>query len=277
MTLSEIKITDFIRNMAVGGSMHLIRYFLVAGIGYVIFYVVFKNRWIHKKIQSAFPQGSQINREIWASLGSILMFTLFFGISMLLYYSGYSKIYKGFSEHSIAYFLFSIVVLIAWHDTYFYWTHRLLHLKAFSRFHRLHHRSHNTTPWTSFAFHPVEAAIQAAFVPIIIVLLPLHAYAIAFVLTWQMVFNVMGHLGYEVFPVWFHKTWVGKLFNTSTHHNMHHQYAGANYGLYFNLWDRLMKTNHALYEEKFKEASRKMYTSDKPIEVEHTVSLHPKI
>ncbi len=37
-----------------------------------------------------------------------------------------------------------------------------------------------------------------------------------------MAFNVMGHLGYEIFPLWLHKTWLGHWFNTSTHHNMHH-------------------------------------------------------
>ena len=30
---------------------------------------------------------------------------------------------------------------------------------------------------------------------------------------------------------------------------MHHRLVKCNYGLYFNFWDRVMKTNHPHYEE----------------------------
>jgi lathosterol oxidase len=32
---------------------------------------------------------------------------------------------------------------------------------------------------------------------------------------------------------------------------MHHQYFRGNYGLYFNIWDRMMGTNHPDYEKRF--------------------------
>jgi sterol desaturase/sphingolipid hydroxylase (fatty acid hydroxylase superfamily) len=32
---------------------------------------------------------------------------------------------------------------------------------------------------------------------------------------------------------------------------MHHRYVNYNYGLYFNIWDRLMGTNHPRYEEEY--------------------------
>lgn len=257
---------DFLKRLAIGGGMHLFRYFFFAGLAYLLFYVVFKNKWLSKKIQASFPKSGQIRREVVFSLLSIGIFTAFLGASILMTVAGYTRIYFKFADHSVWYFIFSVVLLILWHDTYFYWTHRLLHVKAFARFHRLHHQSHNTTPWTSFSFHPVEACVQAAFIPIAIVLIPFHPIAIGIVLTWQMVFNVMGHLGYELFPLWFHRSWVGRLFNTSTHHNMHHQYAQANYGLYFNIWDKVMKTNHVQYEEKYREASQKMF-GEKPSEL----------
>jgi lathosterol oxidase len=250
---------DFLQRLAIGGGMHFFRYFFFAGLAYLIFYVIFRSKWSRKKIQTAFPKGKQIQREITYSVLSIGIFITFFGISVWMTSAGLTKIYMNFSAHSVYYFLFSVILLIFWHDTYFYWTHRLLHMKRFARFHRLHHQSHNTTPWTSFAFHPVEACVQAAFIPLILPFVPFHPIAIGIVITWQMAFNVMGHLGYEIFPVWFHKSVVGRLFNTSTHHNMHHQYAGANYGLYFNVWDRVMRTNHARYEQTFMESSEKMY------------------
>jgi len=36
---------------------------------------------------------------------------------------------------------------------------------------------------------------------------------------------------------------------------MHHEFQRGNYGLYFNFWDRLMKTNHEHYEERFREVT----------------------
>jgi sterol desaturase/sphingolipid hydroxylase (fatty acid hydroxylase superfamily) len=36
-----------------------------------------------------------------------------------------------------------------------------------------------------------------------------------------------------------------------THHALHHEKFGANFGLYFNVWDRLMGTNHRDYECRF--------------------------
>jgi sterol desaturase/sphingolipid hydroxylase (fatty acid hydroxylase superfamily) len=37
---------------------------------------------------------------------------------------------------------------------------------------------------------------------------------------------------------------------------LHHERYGANFGLYFNVWDRLMATNHEEYEERFELATR---------------------
>jgi sterol desaturase/sphingolipid hydroxylase (fatty acid hydroxylase superfamily) len=36
---------------------------------------------------------------------------------------------------------------------------------------------------------------------------------------------------------------------------MHHETLRGNYGLYFNIWDRLMGTNHAQYEARFREVT----------------------
>ena len=32
---------------------------------------------------------------------------------------------------------------------------------------------------------------------------------------------------------------------------MHHRFVRCNYGLYYNVWDRLMGTNHERYEDEF--------------------------
>jgi sterol desaturase/sphingolipid hydroxylase (fatty acid hydroxylase superfamily) len=56
------------------------------------------------------------------------------------------------------------------------------------------------------------------------------------------IMNVMGHLGYEIFPKGFINSSIGKWQNTSTNHNIHHQESNYNFGLYFTFWDRIMGT-----------------------------------
>ena len=65
----------------------------------------------------------------------------------------------------------------------------------------------------------------------------------------------MGHLGYEIFPRNMIQHPLFKWLNTSTNHNMHHKYVRCNYGLYFNIWDRLMDTNHTRYYEVYDEVT----------------------
>ena len=106
-----------------------------------------------------------------------------------------------------------------------------------------------------FAFHPLEAVVEAGIFPLLVFLLPLHPIALVAFLTYMMAMNVLGHLGYEPYPARFLRTRFGRLHNTSTHHNMHHQFVKGNYGLYFNWWDRLMGTNHAKYQERFEKVA----------------------
>ncbi len=45
------------------------------------------------------------------------------------------------------------------------------------------------------------------------------------------------------------------MLNSVTHHALHHEKFRANFGLYFNVWDRLMGTNHRDYEHRFAQAT----------------------
>jgi sterol desaturase/sphingolipid hydroxylase (fatty acid hydroxylase superfamily) len=50
----------------------------------------------------------------------------------------------------------------------------------------------------------------------------------------------------------------GRVLNSVTHHGLHHEKFRANFGLYFNVWDRLMGTNHPEYEGRFERATGEM-------------------
>lgn len=230
----------------------IIRYFLFAGIPYLIFYVIFKSRFFRFKIQQKYPNGEQIRREILYSLSSMFIFTIIGTTVFSLHRNGYTKIYTNMHEHSIAYFVFSTIAFIVIHDAYFYWSHRLMHhKKIYPYVHLIHHKSYNPTPWAAFAFHPLEAIAQVLILPIMIFLMPLHPLAIFIWGIYQLALNIGGHLGFEIFRKGFTKRFYTMWSNTSTHHNMHHKYVNCNYGLYFNVWDRMMGTNHPNYDEEF--------------------------
>jgi Delta7-sterol 5-desaturase len=237
--------------------MNLARYFFFASVAYWIFYGIYRKDWSQKKIQQKYPHRRQLNYEIKNGLVSIIIFALIGILFAVLNRMGCTRLYLSIADRGWGYFIFTIGVLLFWHDTYFYWTHRALHHPKLMRFHATHHRSYNTTPFTAFSFHPVESLLQSGFL-IVVFILPINLWALAFALTWQMVFNVTGHLGFEIFPLWWHRSCLGKYFNTVTHHNMHHQFHRENYGLYFSFWDDWMKTNHQDYPEEYLKNAYKM-------------------
>lgn len=138
------------------------------------------------------------------------------------------------------------------HDAYFYWVHRLMHTKwLYGHVHKVHHISTNPSPWTAYAFHPLEAVVEAGILPLIAFTLPVHPSAIASFFFFQIAYNVYGHLGFELYPKGFHKTAIGKYVNTSVAHNLHHSRFNGNYGLYFLIWDRLMGTLREDYDRVY--------------------------
>ena len=94
-----------------------------------------------------------------------------------LHRRGYGLMYSGRvgGWRGVAYLLACVVALDYLHDTWFYWTHRLLHTRPlYARVHALHHRSTVPTAFTGYSFHVAEAALVFANEVLVCFLLPLH-------------------------------------------------------------------------------------------------------
>ena len=233
-----------------------IRYLLFAGAGWLLGYVYFQRRWWHRKIVQKLPHSADVRREILHSLRTAVVFGTLGTLTIALSRAGWTRMYFRLGDHSRLWFWGSVVCAILIHDTWFYWTHRWMHRPGWFRWmHRAHHLSTNPSPWASYAFDPTEAVVQALIFPLVVLLIPIHPLAFALFMVWQLAFNVMGHTGYEFWPRWLMKSWLGCLINTPTNHAMHHEFIRGNYGLYFNYWDRLMGTNHERYEERFEQVT----------------------
>ncbi|WP_370722336.1 sterol desaturase family protein [Fibrella aquatica] len=231
---------------------HLVRYLLVAGLFFAAFYGWKRAAIAYKKIQPRFPKSADYRREILYSISTTLVFA---GITWLMVSTNiraYNLVYVHWAEYGTAYGLLSFVLLILFHDTYFYWTHRAMHHpRLFKATHLVHHKSTNPSPWAAYAFHPIEAIVEAAVIPLATFVIPLHPITILVFLFFMIVYNVYGHLGWELFPTHWNRHWLARWLNTSVNHNQHHQYFKGNYGLYFRFWDEWMGTTRADYGQAF--------------------------
>lgn len=258
---------------------HLLRYLIVAGGAFIVFYLWRNRRLRALKIQQKYPAASDIRREVLYSLVSLAIFAGVGVLSFVMFRLGWSRLYLDPKSHTWGYTVFSLVALILAHDTWFYWTHRLMHWKPiFPYVHLVHHKSHTPTPWASFAFHPLEAVVEAAIFPVVTLFLPVHPLVALLWLLYMTGMNVLGHCGFEILPRGFTRHALFRWHNTTTHHDMHHRFVHCNYGLYYNIWDRLMGTNHSRYEDEFdavkaraaaaRQEGRQGFTSPEPVHSE---------
>jgi Delta7-sterol 5-desaturase len=152
----------------------------------------------------------------------------------------------------------SLAVAMLAHETYYYWLHRWMHQpRIFRIVHKVHHDSNITSPWTAFSFHPLEGVLQAVFLPLLLMVLPMHLYVIILQLTIMTLSSVINHLDIEIYPKRFYKHFLGKWLIGATHHSLHHKQFKYNYGLYFTFWDKWKGTESPWYEGLFREKTEK--------------------
>ncbi len=243
-----------------------LRYFLIAGFAFVVFYILLRKKITHKKIQKAFPAGKDYRREIMYSLSSLFIFAATPSLLLLTPLKAYTQFYSGAYSHGTLYFWLAFPITFILHDTYFYFVHRMMHHpKLFSFIHLTHHKSVNPSPWAAFAFSVPEAIIEAGIFALLLFIMPLCKWHLFVFFLVQMLYNVYGHLGWELYPKGFSKNWFGKWINTSVNHNLHHRYFKGNYGLYFLWWDRLLGTLRDDYDEVFEEVGNRKAAIPKAI------------
>ncbi len=232
------------------------RYFLVALVAFLLFYVLFRQKFFYKKIQTKFPKTIDYLREGGYSLSTIIIFSLIVMVLNSSYIGPFTTRYKEIDAFGWVYYFSAFPIMFVMHDLYFYMVHRIMHNPTLFKYvHLVHHQSTNPSPWAAYAFHPLEAVVEQGIVIIFYFTIPIHISHLAIFFLFSIIYNVYGHLGYELYPKGFNKTIVGRWINTSTNHNQHHQYFKGNYGLYTLVWDRLFKTIRSDYDMRFEDAT----------------------
>ena len=192
----------------------------------------------------------QIRREIGWSLASAAIYGIPAGVVGWGWANrGWTQIYTQWGDWPLWYLPLSVFLYLFAHDTWFYWTHRLMHRPKWFRIaHAVHHASRPPTAWAAMSFHPIEALTGALVIPLLVFVIPIHVAMLGTVLAIMTVMGVTNHMGWEMFPRRLVHSAVGNWLITASHHQRHHDEYRCNYGLYFRFWDRLCKTDRGLGE-----------------------------
>ncbi|CAN5424521.1 sterol desaturase family protein [soil metagenome] len=190
----------------------------------------------------------QMRREVGWSLLSAAIYGIPAGIVAWGWQArGWTRIYTDVGAFPLWYLAVSVLLYMAAHDTWFYWTHRWMHRPAlFRAAHAVHHASRPPTAWAAMSFHPLEAITGAVVIPALVFLIPIHVGALGVVLSIMTVMGVGNHMGWEMFPRALVRGPVGGWLITASHHQRHHDLYACNYGLYFRVWDRLCGTDRGI-------------------------------
>jgi len=260
-SLFELDLTNPLLFSACVAFMFLvisIRYFLMAGIFYIVFHKLFKEKFTSRKINLANYPSQQVRTEIKYSLITTFIFALIGAGTTVAWQKGYTSFYTEVDRYGYIYLFVSLVILMLIHETYYYWIHRWMHLpRIFKTIHKIHHNSHIPSPWTAFSFHPIEGLLEGLILPLMLFIIPVHYITLLVYLTIMTISSVVNHLNIEIYPenkglgIW--SSWlIG-----ASHHSLHHSEYRHNYGLYFTFWDKIAHTESPKFKTLFLDKTKR--------------------
>lgn len=226
------------------------RYFLIAGGAFWLFYpdsrLASLNQTISRSLRWRF-----IRHDIGLSISAAVLFALIAALLMNAYEAGHTRLYSQIDQYGWWYLGFSFALTLVLQDTYFYFTHRLIHHpRLFKRIHWGHHHSRIPTPWTSFAFGPSETLIHGLFFVGLVFTVPLHFATLMTVFITMTLWAIATHLGFELISPQSPLRWLCRGLIGPAHHGIHHRQYQTHFGLYFTFWDRLCGTADPTYTRR---------------------------
>lgn len=247
-------------HFAAASARSLIRYGIICGGAFYLFWIFLADKLEHRRIQDEPPPRRMNLKEARDSIWSTIVIAVVTAVSLYLYDQGHLKIYMDPMEHGTPWLVASLFIVMIGFDTYFYWTHRAIHhAKLYTLVHAKHHEFTDPSPLAAYSFNAIEALIYPLFAPALLLVLPVNFYVLLIAGSWFTFASMLVHLGYELAPSWWGKSPFTRWIGTSTMHNMHHEYVDYNFALYFTFWDRWMGTMHPDYDETLEELTSQPY------------------
>jgi sterol desaturase/sphingolipid hydroxylase (fatty acid hydroxylase superfamily) len=131
-------------------------------------------------------------------------------------------------------------------EVYYWGVHRAMHTRPLYRFHRWHHESRVTTPFTGVSTSSVEAifwAIGFGLAPVLLstfTTVSLTGWALYFLYNYSG--NIVGHINAELFPKVLNRRGQSWMTHPITYHALHHARFVNHYSFGSSFMDRLLGT-----------------------------------
>ncbi|GHB46214.1 sterol desaturase family protein [Mongoliitalea lutea] len=240
--------------MLIAGILFLgvfLRYLLLAWGYHELVYKKYGDKMPHRRLHQQIKL-PQVKTEIWYSFLGAIIFAVSGTVMLICWQRDWTLLYTQLGVWDILWMPVSFALALFFHETYYYWLHRWMHQPGVLKyFHHIHHNSLYTSSFTSFSFHPYEALLQAIFLPLLVLVLPMHFFVLLALLLTMSITAVINHAGVEVYGSKTLQSPWAKWIVGATHHDLHHLRYKCNYGLYFTFWDVWMKTEDQSFSKRF--------------------------
>jgi len=222
--------------------MYLIIYF---GVASAFEYTHPNSAFTGKNTKETQKRWENIKYSIYYS-SIALIICVFYAMFWIRFIDPFLPYYGYWANHSYSIFSFfkELLIYMFLFDTWFYWTHRFLHIRwpinIWKSIHVIHHTIVAPTAFAQDATHPFEALLQGPMGHHLINLLaPIHPVSHAIFGFCTAIFAIAAH--------------DARQYDLNSHHK-HHYYAFVNFGLYWALWDWICGTRYQ--EGKYKKLKK---------------------
>mmetsp|Transcript_12455 Transcript_12455/g.50036 ORF Transcript_12455/g.50036 Transcript_12455/m.50036 type:complete len:288 (+) Transcript_12455:121-984(+) len=209
-------------------------YFTLCPLLYYFYYLKRNDKGMNVAAWNRREGSDQVLNEIKLSSFSIIVMAAMTAPFELLVEAGYTKIYWDLPSTLFGWVYLTIVaptLFLLFSDTCVYWIHRALHHRLlYAPIHKLHHKYKETTPFSSYAFHPLDGWLQG---------FPYHVFVFLFPMHHVSYFCALAIVGLWTINIHDRTTLKLPFVNGAAHHTIHHTGFNYNYGQYFVFWDFL--------------------------------------
>lgn len=221
-------------SIAIGG---LALFFILAGLSYLVFFVLKKDRFHPSYVADKAENRSAIKWSVIGIMGNaVLILPIHWWIA-----NGHSKMYYSIDDYGWGYLIGSVFLMLAFTETCIYWIHRALHWGPLYHYvHKIHHNYQKPTSFVGLAFNPLDNFLQGLPHHIGVFFFPMYIWVYLISLSFVYLWAVMIHDRVS-FVRW-------GLINNTGRHTLHHWFYDYNFGQYTTIWDRLCGTHRSPFE-----------------------------
>jgi len=214
--------------------MYLITYF---GFAFAFEYTHPKSAFSGKNDEATKKRMDITKYSIYYSAIAIVICTVY-AMSFIRFIEPHLPFYGYWADkdYTIKAFFFELIAYMWIFDTWFYWTHRMLHSRRFLGYnlwkhvHSIHHYIIEPNAFSQDATHPFEALIQG----------PMGHHMINFFLPIHPVCHALFGFLTSVWAIAAHDS---RQYDFNGHAK-HHHYCHVNFGIYWGFWDYICGTRY---------------------------------